>query len=197
MDCKRGPDKVALRHAVLAALTDGEASGYELSKRFDISVANFWPASSQQIYRELERLEKQDLLEARLVEQTGRPNKRIFNITDSGHLELQRFIEADSRPTAIRDDLLVKLVALDQKNIEAVEAAVRDGLEKSVAKLELYLNLQAIALGGRSQSELLSGDARIGSYLALLRGISFEEGNQAWSRTVLEALARRRSIVTA
>ena len=36
---------MALRHAVLAALLEGEASGYQLSKRFDVSVANFWSAT--------------------------------------------------------------------------------------------------------------------------------------------------------
>ena len=40
---------MALKHAVLAALLEGEASGYELSKRFDVSVANFWPATPQQM----------------------------------------------------------------------------------------------------------------------------------------------------
>jgi len=58
---------MALKHAVLAALLEGEASGYELSKRFDVSVANFWPATPQQIYRELDRLESDGMLDARLV----------------------------------------------------------------------------------------------------------------------------------
>jgi DNA-binding PadR family transcriptional regulator len=48
---------MALGHAVLAALLDGEASGYQLAKRFDVSVANFWSATPQQLYRELDRLE--------------------------------------------------------------------------------------------------------------------------------------------
>ena len=48
---------MALRHAVLAALLEGEASGYQLAKRFDVSVANFWSATPQQLYRELERME--------------------------------------------------------------------------------------------------------------------------------------------
>jgi len=47
---------MALRHAVLAALLEGEASGYQLAKRFDVSVANFWSATPQQLYRELDRL---------------------------------------------------------------------------------------------------------------------------------------------
>ena len=52
---------MALRHAVLAALLEGEASGYQLAKRFDVSVANFWSATPQQLYRELDRLEAEGL----------------------------------------------------------------------------------------------------------------------------------------
>ncbi len=60
---------MALRHAVLAELVEGEASGYELSKRFDVSTANFWSATPRQLYRELERLTAEGLLVARVVEQ--------------------------------------------------------------------------------------------------------------------------------
>ncbi|MFD0475577.1 hypothetical protein ACFQ0B_50665 [Nonomuraea thailandensis] len=36
---------MALRHAVLAALLDGEYSGYQLTKIFDVGVSNFWYAA--------------------------------------------------------------------------------------------------------------------------------------------------------
>ena len=51
---------MALRDAVLAALLDSEASGYDLAKSFDGSVANYWMATPQQLYRELERLATKD-----------------------------------------------------------------------------------------------------------------------------------------
>ena len=69
-----GAVRLALKHAIIASLEEQEASGYELSKRFDVSVANFWPATPQQIYGELDRLEAGGLLSAKLVEQTSRPN---------------------------------------------------------------------------------------------------------------------------
>ncbi len=75
---------MALKHAVLAALSTEPGSGYELSKRFDASVANFWPASAQQIYRELDRLEGEGLVRARTVHQQKRPDKRVFRITPAG-----------------------------------------------------------------------------------------------------------------
>ncbi len=80
---------MALRHAVLAALLDGEYSGYELAKSFDIGVANFWHASPQQLYTELARLEKEGLVEGRQVVQETRPNKRLFRVTGAGRDELE------------------------------------------------------------------------------------------------------------
>lgn len=74
---------MALRHAVLAALLDGELSGYQLAKAFDVGVANFWYAQPQQLYAELTRLEQQGLVAGREVVQESRPNKRLFHVTDS------------------------------------------------------------------------------------------------------------------
>ena len=75
---------MALGHAVLAALLQGEASGYDLAKSFNASVANFWVATPQQLYRELDRLEAAGLIEGRVVEQQRRPNKRLFSLTPVG-----------------------------------------------------------------------------------------------------------------
>lgn len=61
-----------LRNAVLAALLEGEASGYDLAKGFDASVANFWMSTPQQLYKELEKMAADGLIETR-VEQERRP----------------------------------------------------------------------------------------------------------------------------
>ncbi|MGK2932072.1 MAG: PadR family transcriptional regulator [Solirubrobacterales bacterium] len=184
---------MALKHAILAALQDGDATGYELSKRFDVSVANFWPATPQQIYRELDRLASDGMLDARLVEQSSRPNKRMFKVTAAGRDELSEFIRASARPTAIRDDLLVKVVALDESNADDVEVAINERLERTEAKLELYEGLRSGLLGDRSEAEYLDSEARPGDYLALLAGITFEEGNRTWCHRALGILAGRES----
>ena len=54
---------MALGHSLLAALVNGPASGYDLSKLFDSGMSDFWRASSQQIYAELRKLDEQGLIE--------------------------------------------------------------------------------------------------------------------------------------
>lgn len=100
---------MSLRDAVLAALLEGESSGYDLAKGFDASVANFWPATPQQLYRELDRLAEQGLIRARVVRQERRPNKRMFSLTEAGREAIRQFTAKAPKPSVIRDELLVKV----------------------------------------------------------------------------------------
>jgi DNA-binding PadR family transcriptional regulator len=182
---------VALRHAVLAALLEGEASGYELSKRFDVSVANFWSATPQQLYRELDRLEGEGLIAARLVEQQRRPNKRVFTLTEAGRDELHAFTAAPARPPAVRDDLVVKLQAIDVGDAAAVRAALAERLQHARGKLALYEKIRDHMLAGRSEEEFLREAERVGPYLTLMGGRMYERQNIRWCETVLAALVER------
>lgn len=182
---------MALRHAVLAALMEGDASGYQLAKRFDVSVSNFWSATPQQLYRELERLEQEGLLGGRVVEQRRRPNKRVFTLTAAGRDELHGFIAQPSRPTAIRDDFLVKLQAADSTDRHAIRAAVMDRLEHARSKLALYEHLRADLLDGRSEETYLRDAERVGPYLTLMGGRMYEQQNIQWCLSVLEVLDQR------
>lgn len=89
---------MALRNAVLAALLEGEASGYDLAKGFDASVANFWMATPQQLYKELERMATDGLIETRVVQQERRPNKRLHSLTPAGRAALHEFIAEPPKP---------------------------------------------------------------------------------------------------
>src|SRR4051812_13999261 len=102
---------MALRHAVLATLLGGEASGYELAKRFDVSVANFWHALPRPLCAGLRRGEEGGLVGGRAVGRRGRPDKRVFAGTGAGGGALREFAAAPAKPGSIKDDLLVKVQA--------------------------------------------------------------------------------------
>ena len=182
---------MALRHAVLVALLEGEASGYELSKRFDVSVANFWSATPQQLYRELERLEGDGLIAARLVEQRRRPNKRVFTLTEAGREELHAFTMRPARPMALRDELVVKVQAVDAGDPGAVRDAVAERLGHARAKLALYDRMRGHLLAGRDEDEYLRDAERVGPYLTLLGGRMYEGQVIRWCERVLAVLETR------
>ncbi len=181
---------MSLKYAVLAALLEGEASGYELSKVFDISFANFWPATPQQLYRELERLAQDGLVEARFVQQERRPNKRMFTLTEAGRADLRSFAaEPPRRPTAVRDELLIKLQAMDDSG--TTRAMIEERMTWARGKLGRYERVRARMLDGRTEEEYLRESDRVGPYLTLLAGISFEEQILSWCERVLVVLQQR------
>jgi DNA-binding PadR family transcriptional regulator len=182
---------MALRNAILVALLDGEASGYDLAKGFDAAVSNFWAATPQQLYRELEKMEAQGLVAARVVQQDRRPNKRLFSLTDAGRAELRDYTSRPPKPIAIRDELLVQIHALEAGEPESVRQAVQDKLKAAEAKLKRYERQRHRLLAGRTEADFLATADRVGPYLTLARGIAFERENIRWCKFVLDVLTRR------
>ncbi len=182
---------MALKYAVLAALLDGEASGYDLAKRFDTSVSNVWHALPQQIYAELASLEKQGLVTGKVVVQESRPNKRLYSLSPEGRAALVEWVTGDSRPLAVKDEILVRCFAADLVETEKLLPGFLARRDHARAKLDHYLELQQNFLRGRTEEEYFRTARRVGPYLALKRGLTFEQENIAWIDWVLDALRQR------
>ncbi|MFF3290098.1 PadR family transcriptional regulator [Streptomyces sp. NPDC003023] len=184
---------MALRHAVLAALLDGEYSGYQLAKAFDVGVANFWHALPQQLYAELAKLEKEGLVTGRQVVQETRPNKRLFRVSDAGLAELERFAAATPKPSFIRDDLLVKVQAVDGVDSGPVIEQLEERASAAEARIELFGGLLRRMRGDADEEEFLRRGGRIGPYLTCLRGLALEEEHRDWCLRVAGVLKERQA----
>jgi DNA-binding PadR family transcriptional regulator len=182
---------MALRDAVLAALLEGEASGYDLAKRFDRSVANFWTATPQQLYRELDAMATDGLIEARVVPQQRRPTKRLYSVTPAGYERVREFTRQQPKPIAIRDDLLVMVQALDAGDTTTVRDAVAQQIHWATDKLTTLECLRTRMLGDRSEEQYLADTQSLGPYLTLLRGIAFEHENIRWAEHALTLIDQR------
>jgi DNA-binding PadR family transcriptional regulator len=175
---------MALRHAVLAALLDGEYSGYQLAKIFDIAVSNFWHAVPQQLYTELARLEKEGLITGRQVIQHDRPNKRVYTVTPEGIKELEHFATLPAKPAVIREDLLVILQAVDHIPVEDVISQLEDRAMAAAAKVDLFDRTLERLRDGLDEETFLREGSPIGPYLTCLRGRRFEyENYDCYTRT--------------
>jgi DNA-binding PadR family transcriptional regulator len=171
---------MSLAHALLTALSERSCSGSELAKRFDRSIGFFWPATHQQIYRELGRLETAGWVSSRAAKAApGR--RRVYEVLPAGRDELRRWVSTPQEPKAIRDELLVKLRA------EAVLGGgeLRDGLrlrlDRHRSKLEAYREIE-----NRSFGDAEPGREQRLQHLILLAGIDVE---RLWIRLCEDALA--------
>ena len=176
---------MALPHTILAALSISDHSGYDLLKRFADSNGCFWRATQQQIYRELAKLESQELITPEVIPQEGKPDKKLYSITDAGKQLLQGWIAEPSSPTPVREDLLVKVLAshLVEPQIVMDELQRRQSLHQT--QLDIYLEIQE------------QYDADLGKlpleeqcrYMTLRRGIRYEQSWVEWCDEVMDWLA--------
>ncbi|WP_414551838.1 PadR family transcriptional regulator [Anabaena sp. CCY 0017] len=100
---------MSLAHAIASILLQSPRTGYDLSKEFNEKVSCYWQATSQQIYRELARMQEKNWVEVEVLPQSVRPDKKIYSLTDVGRQELISWIAEPSEATAIRENLLVKV----------------------------------------------------------------------------------------
>jgi PadR family transcriptional regulator AphA len=83
---------MSLEHVILGFLNYTPQSGYDLKKVFDTSVRHFWYADQSQIYRTLSRLTEQHFVEMEIVEQSDRPDRKVYQITELGRKELRNWL---------------------------------------------------------------------------------------------------------
>lgn len=181
---------------MLAALLDGEYSGYQLAKAFDVGVANFWHALPQQLYLELTKLERDGLVAGRQVIQESRPNKRLFTVTPAGVDELTRWAATPSKPSFIRDDLLVKVQAIDAVPVSGVLTQLEERVAMADAKIEIFTKLLCRMRGDLPEERFLLEGERIGPYLTCLRGLRFEREHRDWCTEVASVLRSREARCT-
>ena len=163
-------DGMALEHAILVSLRERPASGLDLARRFDRSIGFFWSATHQQIYRVLARMDTDGWVRSTAVEQRGRPDKKVYEVTATGREELAEWLASPLPVEKFRSELAVRLRGASYGDREAVLEAVREQLADHATRLAHYEQLEARdfpdpgALSGRE----------LDVYLVLRGGIRLE-----------------------
>jgi DNA-binding PadR family transcriptional regulator len=175
---------VALGDAILACLTERPMTGYELAKTFDASIGFFWKADHQQIYRELSKLRDRGHVQGREVVQSGKPNKLVYTLTPEGRAALRHWAARPSSPASMKDDLLVRLYALDSVDVEPLRDDLMARLEHHRDRLARYERL----LNKRFPQGTAS-PADTGKLLLLHMGLRHERSVAEWCEEAIDALS--------
>ncbi|MBR0840744.1 PadR family transcriptional regulator [Bradyrhizobium liaoningense] len=176
---------MALGDAILACLTERPMTGYELAKTFDSSIGFFWKADHQQIYRELSKLRDRGYIQGREVVQSGKPNKLIYTLTPEGRTALRHWAARPSTPPSIKDDLLVRLHALDSIDIEPMRTDLMARLEHHRDRHENYERI----LKKRFPDGTAEGRLDLGNLLLLQLGARHEQMVADFCEEALKALS--------
>jgi DNA-binding PadR family transcriptional regulator len=179
---------VALEHAILVSLTEKASTGYDLARRFDKSIGQFWTATHQQVYKVLARMEQSGWVRSTVVEQEGRPDKKVYDVTDAGRAELAAWIALPAEPEATRSDLAVKIRGAADGDLASVLAEVARHRALHADRLDAYLANEKHEF---ADPDTLTG-RQLHQWLVLRGGITLERSLIDWYDDVLTTLGAQR-----
>jgi DNA-binding PadR family transcriptional regulator len=174
---------VALEHALLVSLRERPAAGLELAGRFDRSIGFFWSATHQQIYKVLRRMEDDGWVTARVIGQSGRPEKREYSVTDVGRKVLADWIATTTPRPGFRSEIAVKMRGASYGDRRALLANIAELVADHRTRLAHY---EALSARDYPEPERLTGHD-LDTYLVLRGGILQETFWITWLTEYLEA----------
>lgn len=167
---------MSLSYALLAMLLDCPSSGYDLNKAFEDSISNFWKATHQQIYRELGKLEERGWIEAELLPQRDRPDKKLYHVTPLGKQELATWVVQPCPISSVKEEILVKTFVGDLVPPAQLLQVIQDHRQQYAQLLAVYRQIETTYF---PEPATLS-TAETFRYLTLRRGIRYASDWLAW-----------------
>lgn len=174
---------MSLKHAILVMLEEEPSSGYDLLKHFKQSLGYFWNAKHQQIYLQLKKLNEEQLISCESASQPGgKPDKKIYRISDKGRRELQDWLCDPVPPAKINDALLLKIYGAKTGNKDKIlkELERHIALHQHILSKLKAIEAQYHALPKQEQ------ETRFFPYLTLRRGIIGEEAWLQWANEAIQ-----------
>lgn len=128
---------MSLEHALLGLLTEEPATGYDLKTKYlDDGASHFWRADQAQVYRTLGRLRQRRLVTSKLVPQRGKPDRKVFSITERGRSELASWLSDAQTFPPERDAFLAQLFFAAGLDDDSVLDLLRQARERHQKRLD-------------------------------------------------------------
>ena len=183
---------ITLSYALLGLLARQPLSGYDLTQYMKKRVAPMWTALSSQIYPELARLEKQNMVMHRVVEQQDyRPNKKVYEITDAGREALRQWVIEPTPVASMRDEFVLKAYSLwlAEPDVAITHFREQERLHRQQL-VEHEETLERLKREWGTDIEQVHSPL-FGSSLALHYGIAYEKSYVDWCHWVIHELEQR------
>ena len=179
-----------LGYAILGLLAQEALSGYDLTRRMQGRVGNFWSARHSQIYPELARLEEGGYVTHSVVEQQERPDKKAYEITAEGLETLREWVTEPPSPRPPRDELVLKAYSIWLADPVKAARLFRDEQRRHEEQLASYEETRAWMEDEWGENLARPEMSRFASYATLRRGIIYERGYAEWCRWVADSVER-------
>jgi PadR family transcriptional regulator AphA len=131
---------VSLRNALLALLVVEPMTGYDLSKRFQSTVAHVWHAPDSQIYPELKRMEREGLLEGQDVTWGRKGIKRIYHITELGTEAFKDWMNSNLSYPRDRDPMHLKVAYFEWAEPDSARSQLNAHIQNYISLREEWVD---------------------------------------------------------
>lgn len=123
--------------AILGLLAEAPRSGYDIKKEVEERLSHFWSESYGHIYPMLRRLHDRDLVVKEVERQEGRPDRKVYHITEDGRRALEDWFAEPPPSLRPRNELLLRIFLGRHaprehlvRDVRAFQEEVRDNLSR-------------------------------------------------------------------
>lgn len=177
---------MSLEYAILGFINHKPLSGYDLKKIFDTSVQHFWSADQSQIYRTLTRLTERDWAEVEVVEQSDRPDRKVYHITDTGREALHKWLLTPIPAHMPRNAALIQVFFAGQLSDGEILAMFERAAERVRAVLALY---REIPQQVESYRDYIESPREFYCWMLTLEaGVTSAQANLDWLESVIQRI---------
>ncbi|MDO3411849.1 PadR family transcriptional regulator [Saccharibacillus sp. CPCC 101409] len=127
-----------LSYGLLALVSRKEASGYDLM----LKIQPFWQAKHSQIYPLLGGMEEKGLLSAKWVQQTDKPDKKLYSITPEGTKMLHEWLSEPTSAPVMRDEFNLKCFCIHMADPAEVHRLFVERRKYHIDRMKYYKDIQ-------------------------------------------------------
>lgn len=173
-------------YILLGLLNHEDLSGYDIKKRVDVMISNFWEVGYGQIYPTLAKLESQGYVTRRTSETSGGPEKNLYSITGTGKELLTQWLKTPEQKEYTKYEILVKLffgsLVSAENSINRIKA-FKERHSENIKMVELFKqNLEQV---------LEQDEDHIFFYISVLFGEKIYKAYLEWSDEAVKLLKDR------
>lgn len=180
-----------LGFAILGLLAGERMSGYDLKLRMGKPVVYFWQARHSQIYPELAKLEGAGLVSYEVVPQGGKPDKKVYGITDEGLAVVSEWVSKPAEVGPTRDEATLKAYLSWLGDPEETAGSFREVAARHEERLREYEETEKWMRREWGESFETEDIRKFAGYAALKRGIGYEREYAEWCRWMARHLEER------
>lgn len=123
-----------LAYGLLGILANEPLSGYDLMLKMNL----FWHTRHSHIYPLLAKLEKEGCVEFTLVEQSGKPDKKVYTLTQKGTEVVKEWLLQNTDAPINKDEMLLKAYCIHVLDEDSAKKLIKSREEMYYNKFLAY-----------------------------------------------------------